>query len=56
MSHIHHRNFRAQHSGSALFSLVLLVSLLLQTLLLAPPVQARHSTPPVLATSLIRAL
>jgi CubicO group peptidase (beta-lactamase class C family) len=46
MSHIHRRNFRAQHSGSALFSLVLLVSLLLQTLLMAPPVQARHSTPP----------
>src|SRR6266700_1953767 len=46
MLHVHRRNFRAQHSGSALFSLVLLVSLLLQTLLLAPPVQARHSTPP----------
>src|SRR6266699_828920 len=46
MLHVHRRNFREQHSGSALFSLVLLVSLLLQTLLMAPPVQARHSTPP----------
>ncbi len=46
MSHIHRRNFRAQHSSSALFCLALLVSLLLQTLLLAPPVQARYSTPP----------
>src|SRR6266487_2002575 len=46
MLHVHRRHFRAPPSGSALFSLVLLVSLLLQTLLLAPPVQARHSTPP----------
>src|SRR6266516_4771568 len=46
MLHIHCRNFRAQHSGSALFCLVLLVSLLLQALLLAPPMQARYSTPP----------
>ncbi len=46
MSYIHRRNFRAQHRGSALFSLILLVSLLLQTLLLAPPAQARHSTLP----------
>ncbi len=46
MLHVHRRHFRAPHSGSALFSLVLLVSLLLQTLLLAPPVQARSSTPP----------
>src|SRR6266567_6670072 len=46
MLHIHRRHFRAQLSGSALFSLVLLESLLLQTLLMAPPVQARHSTPP----------
>jgi CubicO group peptidase (beta-lactamase class C family) len=46
MLHVHRRHFRAQHSGSALFSLVLLVSLLLQTLLLAPPAQARRSTPP----------
>src|SRR6266487_3675758 len=51
MSHIHRRNFRAQHRGSALFSLVLLVSLLLQTLLLAPPVQASHSTPPLPTSS-----
>ncbi len=46
MLHVHCRHLRAQHNGSALFSLVSLVSLLLQTLLLAPPVQARHSTPP----------
>ena len=45
MSHVHRMNFRAQHSGSALFSLVLLVSLFLPALSLAP-VQARHSTPP----------
>jgi len=38
-------NFRAQHTGSALFSLVFLVSLLLPSLGMAP-VQARHSTPP----------
>ena len=46
MLHFHRRHFRAPHSGSALFSLVLLVSLLLQTFLLAPPAQARRSTPP----------
>ncbi len=45
MSHVHHLNFRAQHIGSALFSVVILVSLLLPTLGVAP-VQARHSTPP----------
>ena len=45
MLHIHRRHFRAQHSGSALFSLALLVSLLLQ-MLLPEPGQARHSTPP----------
>jgi CubicO group peptidase (beta-lactamase class C family) len=45
MLQVHCRNFRAQHSDSALFSLILLVSLLLQTLLIAPPVQARHLTP-----------
>ena len=45
MSLLHRINFRAQHIGSALFSVVFLVSLLLPTLLMAP-VQARHSTPP----------
>lgn len=45
MSHVHRMNFRAQHIRSALFTLVLLVSLILPTLLIAP-VQARHSTPP----------
>jgi CubicO group peptidase (beta-lactamase class C family) len=45
MLHIHRRHFRAQHSSSALFSLVLLVSLLLQPLL-PEPGQARRSTPP----------
>ena len=45
MSHFPRINFRAQHTGSALFFLVFLVSLLLPTLGMAP-VQARHSTPP----------
>src|SRR6266516_596399 len=45
MLHIHRRHFRAQHSGAALFSLVLLVSLLLQAFSMAP-VQARRSAPP----------
>src|SRR6266516_4218710 len=45
MSHVHRINFRAQHIGSALFFLVLLVSLILPTIGIVP-VQARHSTPP----------
>jgi CubicO group peptidase (beta-lactamase class C family) len=45
MSHVHRRNFRAPHSSSALFSLVLLVSLILPTLLMTK-VEVRHSTPP----------
>ncbi len=45
MLHVHRRHVRAPHSSSALFSLVLLVSLLLQTLL-PEPGQARNSTPP----------
>src|SRR6266581_2243922 len=45
MSHFHRSNVRAQHTGSALFSLVFLVSLILPTLLMAP-VLAMHSTPP----------
>jgi CubicO group peptidase (beta-lactamase class C family) len=45
MSLLHRINFRAQHTGSALFSLAFLVSLLLPTLGMAK-VEARHATPP----------
>jgi CubicO group peptidase (beta-lactamase class C family) len=45
MLHIHRLNFRAQHIGSALFSVVFLVSLCLSTLGMAK-VEARHSTSP----------
>jgi CubicO group peptidase (beta-lactamase class C family) len=41
----HRMNFRAQHIGSALFSVVFLVSLILPTIGMAK-VEARHSTPP----------
>src|SRR6266496_3722001 len=45
MSHFPRITFRAQHTDSALFSVVFLVSLILPTLLMAP-VLAMHSTPP----------
>src|SRR5215469_11808615 len=45
MSHLHRKPFRAQHTGSALVSLVLLVSLCLSTLG-AAKVEARQKTPP----------
>jgi CubicO group peptidase (beta-lactamase class C family) len=50
MSHIHRKNFRAQHIRSALFTLVLLLSLFMPTLLTAPA-QAMHTTPPPPAPS-----
>jgi CubicO group peptidase (beta-lactamase class C family) len=45
MSHIHRKNVRAQHIRAALFTLVLLLSLFMPTLLTAPA-QAMHTTPP----------
>ena len=45
MSHFHRINVRVQHIGSALFSVVFLVSLLLPSLGMAP-VQAMQATPP----------
>ncbi len=45
MSLFPRRNFREQHTGSALFSLVFLVTLILPTLGMAP-VQAMQATPP----------
>ena len=45
MSLLHRMNFRAQHIGSALFSVVFPVSLILPTLGMAP-VLAMHSNHP----------
>jgi hypothetical protein len=51
MSQVSRRQFQEQHSSAALFALVVLVSLLLQTLSIAPPAQARPSAPPPSAPS-----
>jgi hypothetical protein len=52
MSDIHHRNFRARHIGSALLTLVFLVSLGLSTLLAAPAQATGATSPPPTPTGL----